>query len=379
MISRQITRLAKQAGGSAVDDPELLDLVTGLVEPPYSLLGRFDVSFVQMPSEVLVASIRDHQKYFHIVDEQGALMPCFIAVSNIRSKQPARVRQGNERVLRARLSDARFFWDHDRRTRLDSRVADLENVTFHHRLGSLYDKTLRLEVLAGRLAQHLGLDSSLSSRAALLCKADLTSDMVGEFPRLQGIMGRYYAEHDGERRAVSRAIGEHYLPQQAGDSLPGSRIGRILSLADRIDSLVGLFSAGEEPTGDRDPYALRRAALGVIRLILENGLRINLLPAFCRTMRLYEDKGVVADETPEVIAANLLGFLADRLKVHLREAGVRHDLVSAVFALGDEDDFVRLMARVEALGSFLSNEDGESLLIAYRRAANIVRIESKKY
>ena len=369
MISRQITRLAKQAGGSAVDDPELLDLVTGLVEKPYSLLGRFDVSFVQMPSEVLVASICDHQKYFHVVDEQGALMPCFIAVSNIRSKQPARVRQGNERVLRARLSDARFFWDHDRRTRLESRVADLENVTFHHRLGSLYDKTLRLEVLAGRLAQHFGLDPSLSSRAARLCKADLTTDMVGEFPKLQGTMGRYYADHDGERRAVSQAIGEHYLPQQAGDSLPGSRIGRILSLADRIDSLVGLFSAGEEPTGDRDPYALRRAALGIIRILVEKKIDLAITTLIDMSVDAYQQANCpIEQDTPQRVSA----FLTERYRALYLAAGFRNDEITAVTRTGATHplDFDR---RLKAVARFRQMQTAASLAGANKRIRNILR------
>jgi len=369
MISRQITRLAKQAGGSAVVDPDLLDLVTGLVEKPHSLLGRFDVSFVQMPSEVLVASIRDHQKYFHIVDEQGALMPCFIAVSNIRSKQPARVRQGNEKVLRARLSDARFFWDHDRRNSLESCVNGLESVTFHHRLGSLYDKTLRLEVLAGRLAQHLGLDSSLSSRAALLCKADLTSDMVGEFPRLQGTMGRYYAEHDGERRAVSRAIGEHYLPQQAGDSLPGSRIGRILSLADRIDSLVGLFSAGEEPSGDRDPYALRRAALGIIRILVEKKIDLDITTLIEMSVDAYQQTGCpIEQDTPQRVST----FLIERYRALYLAIGFRNDEITAVTRTGATHplDFNR---RLKAVARFRQMQTAASLAGANKRIRNILR------
>ena len=221
--------------------------------------------------------MRDHQKYFHLVDERGQLVPKFITVSNIRSKQPARVRQGNERVLQARLSDARFFWDEDRRRTLESRIADLERVTFHHELGSLWDKTDRLIELAGHLARLLGENADSCHRAAQLCKADLVTDMVGEFPDLQGVMGRYYAIHDGEKKAIGRAIEEHYHPRHAGDALPQSKVGRILAVADRIYSLVGLFAVGELPSGDIDPYALRRAALGIIGILVDKNVPFDIV------------------------------------------------------------------------------------------------------
>mgnify|MGYP001158680976 CR=1 FL=1 len=369
MISRQIARLANRAGGVPVVDPGLLDLVTGLVEKPHSLLGSFDVSFVKMPTEVLVSSMRDHQKYFHLVDEQGTLLPCFIAVSNIRSKQPARVRQGNERVLKARLSDARFFWDEDRRRTLESRVTSLKSVTFHHRLGSLYDKTLRLEILAGQLARHLGQDPSLSSRAARLSKADLVSDMVGEFPNLQGTMGRHYADHDGEKRAVSRAIEEHYLPRQAGDSLPGSGLGRIVSLTDRVDSLVGLFSAGEEPSGDRDPYALRRAALGIIRILIEKRIDLDITTLIDMSVDAYQQTDCpIEQEAPMRVS----DFLVERYRALYLAAGFRNDEITAVTQTGATHplDFDR---RLKAVARFRRLRAAASLAGANKRIRNILR------
>ncbi|MEC9152429.1 MAG: glycine--tRNA ligase subunit beta [Pseudomonadota bacterium] len=373
-------KLAESEGLTVSDDPSLLDEVSGLVEWPVCLIGTIDAAFMGLPEEALTSSMRAHQKYFTLLEADGSLAPRFGFVANMTAGDDgAAIVAGNERVLRARLADAKFFWDQDCRIRLSDRVAALEAITFHTKLGTVAEKVQRIAVLAADLTQNIpNAMRDAAHTAALLCKADLVTGMVSEFPDLQGVMGRYYALHDGEMAVVADGIAEHYSPLGPNDRCPTAPVSVAIALADKIDTLTGFWLIDEKPTGSKDPYALRRAALGVIRLILENGLRMNLLPAFCRTMRLYEDKGVVADETPDVIAANLLGFLADRLKVHLRESGVRHDLVSAVFALGGEDDFVRLMARVEALGRFLSNEDGESLLIAYRRAANIVRIESKK-
>ena len=286
---------------------------------------------------------------------------------------------GNERGLRARLADAKFFWDQDCRMPLADRTPALEAVTFHAKLGTVAEKVQRIAALAADLAETIPDATRDAARsAALLCKADLATGMVGEFPDLQGVMGRYYALHDGETAAVADAIADHYSPLGPNDRCPTAPVSVAVALADKIDTLIGFWLIDEKPTGSKDPYALRRAALGVIRVILENGLRLNLLSAFAAAMRLYQEKGVGADAAPDAIAADLLGFFADRLKVHLREAGIRHDLISAVFALGGEDDLVRLMARVEALGGFLAHDDGENLLIAFRRAANIVRIESKK-
>ncbi|MDA0703809.1 MAG: glycine--tRNA ligase subunit beta [Proteobacteria bacterium] len=365
-------------GLSVTPDAGLLDEVAGLVEWPMPLMGRIDDRFMDLPPEVLSTAMRTHQKYFAVEDSDGALAPRFVVVANIDAADGgAAVVAGNERVLRARLSDARFFWDQDRRDSLASRAPALRTVVFHAKLGTLDEKVDRLQALAADIAGHVpGADRDKTRSAARLCKADLVSQMVGEFPELQGLIGRYYALADGEDQAVADAIRDHYSPLGPGDACPTAPVSVAVALADKIDTLVGFWAIDEKPTGSKDPYALRRAALGVIRLILENGLRLGLSDIFHKAAHLHaETAGQVRGE---VVADGLLEFFADRLKVHLREEGVRHDLVAAVFALGGEDDLVRLLARVEALAAFLAAEDGSNLLTAYRRAANIVGIESKK-
>ena len=359
------------------DDPGLLAEVAGLVEWPVALIGRIDEAFMDVPPEVLVSSMRAHQKYFALSTADGALAPRFVVVANIPAPDGgAAIVSGNERVLRARLSDAKFFWDQDRQTPLAERVPALERIVFHARLGSMGEKVARLQALAAEMAPFVpGCDRDVARSAATLAKADLTTGMVGEFPELQGIMGRYYARHDGERDDAALAIAEHYSPLGPNDRCPTAPLSVAVALADKIDALTGFFAIDEKPTGSKDPYALRRAALGVIRLIVENGLRLPLARLFDIALDLY--RPIVA-AAPTSVAPALLDFFADRLKVHLREKGVRHDLVAAVFALGGEDDLVRLLARVAALGTFLASEDGGNLLTAYRRASNIVRIEDKK-
>jgi glycyl-tRNA synthetase beta chain len=274
--------------------------------------------------------------------------------------------------LSARLSDARFFWDQDRKRTLESRVQDLEKIIFHARLGTVREKVARLMALTAEIAPYVpGADAALAARAALLAKADLTTEMVGEFADLQGLMGRYYAEHDGENPEVAKAIQEHYSPLGPGDNCPTDPVSVVVALADKIDTLTGFFAIDEKPTGSKDPYALRRAALGVIRLVLENKMRMPLLTLFEKSGELHKGAGMLD-------AAELLAFFADRLKVHLKEQNVRHDYISAAFALEGEDDLVRLMMRIEALSNFLGTDDGANLLTAYRRAANILRIEEKK-
>jgi glycyl-tRNA synthetase beta chain len=313
--------------------------------------------------------MRSHQKYFAAVDDSGALAAKFLFVANnMTADGGAAIVAGNERVLRARLADAKFFWDLDRKSRLDSRVAKLAERIFHAKLGSVLDKARRVETLVEAVVPFVpGADAATAKRAAHLAKADLSTGMVGEFPELQGVMGRYYALHDGEPPAVADAIAEHYSPLGPNDRCPTAPASVVVALADKIDTLVGFFGIGEKPTGSKDPYAMRRAALGIIRIVLENRLRLPLTQVF----RAASFAGKALD-------ADLLDFFADRLKVHLREQGVRHDLIAAVFALGGEDDFVRLLARVAALDEFLKSEDGANLLTAYRRAANIVRIEEAK-
>jgi glycyl-tRNA synthetase beta chain len=327
---------------------------------------------------VLTTSMRTHQKYFACLDRDGRLAPRFLLAANMIANDGGKaIVAGNERVLRARLSDARFFWEQDRKLPLAARVPKLAERVFHAKLGSVLDKVARVERLATELLPFIpGAAKNKVVRAAELAKADLSSGMVGEFPELQGVMGRYYALHDGESPDVALAIAEHYAPQGPNDRCPSAPVSVAVALADKIDSLVGFFAIDEKPTGSKDPFALRRAALGAIRLILENRLRLPLARAFRHAFTIAGEsrKGVVAADP----SADLLAFFADRLKVHLREEGVRHDLVAAVFALGDEDDLVRLLARVAALDEFLKTEDGANLLVAYRRAANILRIEEKK-
>ncbi len=375
IILEDAARLAAEAGLRLKDDPGLADEVAGLVEWPVTYMGGIDGEFMDLPPEVLTTSMRAHQKYFALETKSGALAANFIVVANTETSDKGKaVVAGNERVLRARLADAKFYWDQDRKASLASRAPALKDVTFHARLGSLDDKIDRVQALAAGIADYVpGAGKDKVRSAARLAKADLTTGMVYEFPELQGIMGRYYALGDGEDPAVADAIRDHYSPLGPSDDCPTAPVSVAVALADKLDTLVGFWAIDEKPTGSRDPYALRRAALGVIRLVLENGLRLPLGEAIRASMNAYAHAAAV----PESIVDDLLDFFADRLKVHLREQGTRHDLISAVFALGGEDDLVRLIARVSALGTFLETDDGANLLTAYKRAANILRIEEK--
>jgi glycyl-tRNA synthetase beta chain len=360
------------------DDPALLDEIAGMVEWPVILRGRIDERFMALPEEVLVTSMRHHQKYIALEGADGRLAASFILVANLPASDGGRaIVAGNERVLRARLWDAQFFWDQDRRHPLAERVPKLDGVVFQARLGTLGAKAKRLQALSRWLASQVpGADPEQAARAALLCKADLVCGMVGEFPELQGTMGRYYALHDGEGADIAAAIAEHYAPQGPHDRCPQAPLSVTTALADKLDTLAGFFAIYEKPTGSKDPFALRRAALGVIRLILENRLRLPLRAAFERALDGYDE--VLAEIGRTGVTDELLGFFTDRLKVHLRAAGVRHDLISAVFAAGHDDDLIRLLAKVEALTAFLATDDGANLLTAHRRASNIVRIEEKR-
>ena len=375
-ILEDAARLADKAGLRLKDDPGLADEVAGLVEWPVTYMGRIDDDFMDLPPEVLTTSMRAHQKYFALETKSGALAANFIVVANTETSDKGKaVVAGNERVLRARLADAKFYWDQDRKASLASRAPALKDVTFHAKLGSLDDKIDRVQALAAEIAGHVaGADKDKVRSAARLAKADLTAGIVYEFPELQGIMGRYYALDDGEDPAVADAIRDHYSPLGPSDDCPTAPVSVAVALADKMDTLVGFWAVDEKPTGSKDPYALRRAALGVIRLVLENGLRLPLKEAIRASMNAYAHAAAV----PESIVDDLLDFFADRLKVHLREQGTRHDLITAVFALGGEDDLVRLIARVSALGSFLETDDGANLLTAYKRAANILRAEEKR-
>ncbi len=381
LIVEHSERLAASEGLSVRPDPALLTEVAGLVEWPVVMIGRIDRAFMDVPPEVLVTAMRTHQKYFSLLDASGALAPRFLVVANTPGVDGGQeIVAGNERVLRARLADAKFFWDQDRKQSLASRVDRLAGRVFHAGLGSDLERVGRIVGLARSLATRIGADADCAGRAARLCKADLTTGMVGEFPELQGLMGRYYAIHDGEEAEVCEAIADHYAPQGPSDRCPSAPVSVAVALADKIDMLAGFFAIGEKPTGSRDPYALRRAGLGVIRMLIENGLRVPLGALFREAIAGYPAAfGRDANgDTADRVTGELLEFLAERLKVHLRAQSVRHDLIAAVFALGGEDDLVRLLARVDALKHFLDTDDGANLLTAYRRASNIVRIEEKR-
>lgn len=405
MIVEQAQALAEEKGLTLKDDPVLVDEVAGLVEYPVVLLGAIDEDFMRVPQEVLISSMRSHQKYFSLLQDDGSLAPYFIVVANIATDDGgAVVLAGNERVLRARLSDAAFFWDADRKQSLEDRVGDLQKVVFHARLGTVLDKVKRVGNLAKTLSvwvPHANL--MLVERAAQLCKADLTTGMVGEFADLQGIMGSYYARHDQEDDAVVRAVSEHYRPQGPSDYCPKEPVSVAVALADKMDTLVGLFLVDEKPTGSKDPFALRRAALGIIRIILENELRVPLKILIDKAISQYPkailkpEKGekngkklsllkrkdkASKTETPkqrlERVRSELLLFFGERLKAWLKQEDVRHDLIASVFDDGGEDDLYRVVKRVNSLETFLATEDGSNLLAAFKRATNIVRIEEKK-
>jgi glycyl-tRNA synthetase beta chain len=344
-----------------VQDEGLLDEVAGLAEWPVPVMGDMDPAFLDLPPEVIRTSMRVHQRYFAVRDPTtGFLVPHFITVANIAAKDGGEtIALGNAKVLSARLSDAQFFWTEDQRTRLADRLEKLKGVTFHAKLGTMYERVERIAALAGELAPYVRDDEGTKAKAmeaARLAKADLASGMVGEFPELQGVMGGYYADKEGLDPEIADAIRQHYRPQGPSDDVPVQAVAATVALADKLDTLVSFFAIGEKPTGSRDPFALRRAALGVIRILLQTRTRLPLR-RFC--------------------SEDLLAFFADRLTVLLREQGQRHDLVAAVFALGD-DDLVRIVSRVNALDEFLGTEDGKNLLAGYKRAVNILRAEEKK-
>ena len=432
MLLADAKSLAFAQGLELVEDAALVEEVAGLVEWPVALMGAFDADFLDIPPEVVRATIRANQKCFVLKDAEGKLANRFILVSNlVASDGGAAIAAGNARVVRARLSDARHFWltdlhdlpDYrDKAAKpLDQRLAKLEalGIVFHEKLGTQAERLDRIETLAREIAPKVGADAALAARAAKLAKADLVTEMVGEFPELQGLMGRYYAAAQGEEASVAAAIEEHYKPQGPNDRAPDSPVSVAVALADKLDTLAGFFAIDEKPTGSKDPFALRRAALGVIRLVLENGLRLPLAPllngavwgalldvefaredeagavveslkqrGFPKGPELEEIVGAVSRaarraEVPDdarlrAITGSLIDFFADRLKVYLRDKGARYDLIDAVFALPGQDDLLTIVWRVEALGRLLDTEDGRNLLTGYRRAANILRAEEKK-
>ncbi|WP_028970256.1 glycine--tRNA ligase subunit beta [Sphingomonas sp. URHD0057] len=373
LIREGAAEAARAAGLTLLPDEGLVVENAGLAEWPVPLLGRFDDDFLDVPREVIVLTMRTNQKYFACTNDEGLLAPAFVCVANIDPSDGGEaIAQGNARVLAARLADARFFWEQDLKVPLEEQAKRLGGIVFHEKLGTLDERSSRLASLVDDLSRYFDVDHSSARRAAKLAKADLVSGMVGEFPELQGVIGGYLAEAQEEPLPVSDAIRDHYKPAGQGDDTPSAHASIAVSLAEKLDSLVGFFGIGQPPTGSKDPFALRRAALAAIRLITENGLRIRLLELFPGAAQLYRNTGhEVHDSGPE-----LLTFFADRLKVQQREAGVRHDLIDAVFALGNEDDLVRLLARVTALQEFVETDDGTNLLVAYKRAANILKKEA---
>ncbi len=367
LIATGIARLAAAEHLAVVPDDGLLDEVAGLVEWPVPLLGRIDSAYMDLPPEIMQVSMRVNQRYFALRNTDGSPAPRFAFAANIEAPDGgAAIIAGNERVLRARFSDARHFWNLDRQTPLADRVPALDSITFHAKLGSQGDRVRRMVALAGILAPLVGADPVHATRAALLAKADLTTGVVGEFPELQGTMGGYYAH--GEGQAVAHAIATHYAPRSPTDPVPTEPVAITVALVDKLDQLGAFFAVGEAPTGSGDPFGLRRAALGVIRIIRDNRLRIPLRQVF----------GAMTALPAPAPADVLLAFIADRLRVQLRAEGARHDVLSAVFAAGADDDLTRLLARTAAVTTFLATPDGANLLATAKRAANILRIEDKK-
>jgi glycyl-tRNA synthetase beta chain len=403
MILADAKNLAFAQGYELVEDEALLEEVAGLVEWPVVLMGSFDRSFLAIPSEVIRTTIRNNQKCFVLRDgATSCLVDKFIVVANTEAEDGGKlIVAGNERVIRARLSDAKFFYDSDLNKPLEQRLPKFKEIVFHEKLGTQWERIERIERLAVKLAPMVNADVAKARRAARLAKADLLTEVVGEFPELQGVMGKYYAEAQGEDEAVAHACEDHYKPRGPDDLVPADPVSIAVALADKIDTLVGFWAIDEKPTGSKDPYGLRRAALGVIRLIVENQLRLNSVSVFDlheqdiepTVARLAREQGEKVGEDRVVSASQvvswsgkrvrknsveLLAFFADRLKVQLREQGARHDLVDAVFSLEGQDDFLLIVRRVDALGKLLDTEDGKNLLVGYRRAANILRIEERR-
>jgi glycyl-tRNA synthetase beta chain len=400
-----IAALAAAEKLEPVPDEGLLTELAGLVEWPVPLLGRIDDAFMDLPPEVMRTTMRVNQRYVSLRHPDGRPAPRFAVVANMVARDGgAAIIAGNERVLRARLSDARFFWDQDRKETLESRLPRLDGVVFHAKLGTQGERVKRLEALARLLAPMVGADAALAARAARLAKADLASGMVGEFPELQGVMGRYYALHDGEDPRVADAIAAHYRPLGPSDEVPREPVAVAVALADKLDQLAGFFAVDERPTGSGDPYALRRAALGVIRILRENGLRLRLRRILAEAFFAYPQSRAVttaaefgmavatevvnsgwrpapgAEHPPmvEAFAQGVVAFLLERLRIQLRAEGARHDILAAAIGAGEDDDLLRVLARADALSALVTGPDGADLLAAYTRAASILRAEEKR-
>jgi glycyl-tRNA synthetase beta chain len=381
IILAEARTLCEAQNLALVEDAVLLDEVSGLVEWPVVLMGSFDEAFLTIPGEVIRATIRNNQKCFVVSDPAtGKLTNKFVLTANIEASDGGlAIVAGNERVIRARLSDAKFFYESDLKTRLEDRLPKFDNIVFHEKLGTQAERIARIGRLAAEIAPLVGADVEKTSRAALLAKADLVTETVGEFPELQGLMGKYYALAQGEDVSVAAASEEHYKPQGPADRVPTDPVSIAVALADKLDTLVGFWAVDEKPTGSKDPFALRRAALGVIRLIIENELRVSVVKAAeFGVAGLLEAGTRFALIESQKVPTDLLAFFADRLKGQLREQGARHDLVDAVFSLGGQDDLLMIVRRVEALAKFLDTDDGKTLRAGVKRASNILGIEEKK-
>ncbi|MBT8443572.1 MAG: glycine--tRNA ligase subunit beta, partial [Gammaproteobacteria bacterium] len=365
-----VDKAAKDLGGLPVATEELFDEVTALTEWPVPLTGTFDEEFLSLPREVIAATLMNHQRYFPVANENGVLKPAFITLANLESKEPDKVRDGNERVIRPRLADAKFFWETDRQTPLADRTEALKNVVYQKGLGTLHDKSMRVAALASLFAEQLGEDKEDVTRAAVLAKCDLLTGMVGEFPELQGTMGAYYATAAGEPEVVAAAIGEQYLPRFAGDDLPATTPGKILAVADKLDTLAGIFVLGKKPSGNRDPFGLRRAALGVIRILIEGGLDLDFSGAVVAAVVQQP----ATDDKQGSVREELYDFIADRLRSYFvdGEGGYTTDMFEAVRARRPAS-LIDFRERLEAVAEFITLEPAVSLAAANKRTANILK------
>ena len=369
IVARQVEAQGETVSGTVFMDNDLLDEVTSMVEWPVALTGRFEDHFLNVPAEALISSMKSHQKTFYITDANGKLMPYFVAVANLESKDPSQVIAGNERVIRPRLADAAFFYESDRKTPLASRLEQLEKIVFQQQLGTVADKSRRVAQLAASLAGKLNGDRELCERAALLAKCDLVTHMVAEFPELQGIMGYYYANHDGEATEVATAINEQYLPRFSGDVLPETLTGCILAVAEKLDTMTGMFAIGQPPSGSKDPFALRRSALGILRILVEKNLDLDLNDAITASLALYQQQGLTISDD---IAAQVFSFLLDRFRAWYQAEGVSSEVFQSVYVLqpGSPMDFAM---RINAVKRFVALPESEALAAANKRVSNILQ------
>lgn len=369
-VKQSAIAAAREAGGEVLIDPALLDEVSALVEWPVALIGSFDPEFLELPREVLVATLQNHQRYFPVLTASGQLKPTFVAISNLESRAPDRVRAGNERVIRPRLADAQFFWDTDRTRRLAARADELKNIVFEAKLGSIYDRSQRIAILAAEVAAVNAAPAEHVSRAALLAKCDLVTNMVGEFPELQGVMGRYYALLDGEPEDVAVALEEHYLPRFAGDRLPTGPVGQAVAIADKLDTLCGIFAIGKRPSGTRDPYGLRRAALGLLRILIESSLDLPLKELVAAAVHLQP-----VDSPDNSLAGDIYAYIMERLRAYYGDAGALrgHPEVFDAVLLREPASPLDFHRRLEAVIHFMTLDQSQALAAANKRVANILR------